>query len=208
MNTLHTIFPTTILHTGIDRNFTIEELEFIKEQEKNYIVNLGNIQTTNKYILNFPQMCDIKNIILKKLEFYFREVLCVDDNLNVYLTQSWLNYSYTGGYHHLHSHPNSFLSGVLYIQAEAEKDKIVFISQNSILDNGFFKIFEQAKEENIYNAPSWFFPVKTGEIIIFPSTLEHHVPKTESENVRISLAFNAFLKGKMGSVREATELFL
>jgi uncharacterized protein (TIGR02466 family) len=208
MNTLYTIFPKTILRSQLDRDFTTEELEFVKEQEMFCIPNIANIQTAKKYILNFPQMCDIKNIILEKLEFYFREVLCVDDNLNVYLTQSWLNYSYTGGYHHLHSHPNSFLSGVLYIQAEAEKDKIVFKDQNSIVDNGFFKIFEQVKEENIYNAPSWFFPVKTGEIIIFPSTLEHHVPETESENVRISLAFNAFLKGKMGSVREATELFL
>jgi hypothetical protein len=42
------------------------------------------------------------------------------------LTQSWLNYTKPGQFHHKHAHPNSFISGVLYMKAARQRDKIYF----------------------------------------------------------------------------------
>jgi hypothetical protein len=36
------------------------------------------------------------------------------------------------------------------------------------------------------------------EIILFPSNLNHSVPKNEGTNTRISLAFNSFFEGTLG----------
>jgi hypothetical protein len=64
------------------------------------------------------------------------------------------------------------------------------------------------------DAPSAFFAeclsfkVKKNTLIIFPSTLIHHVNNTKSKNTRISLAFNTFVKGNFGANEKLDELIL
>jgi hypothetical protein len=47
---------------------------------------------------------------------------------------------------------------------------------------------------------------KTGDIILFPSSLTHMVETKEGTNTRISLAFNVFIKGTVGNNKNLTEL--
>ena len=61
---------------------------------------------------------------------------------------------------------------------------------------------------NIFNATSWWYPVQTGDVILFPSTLNHGVDKKKGTNTRISLSFNTFIKGKLGENANLTELVL
>jgi predicted 2-oxoglutarate/Fe(II)-dependent dioxygenase YbiX len=61
-------------------------------------------------------------------------------------------------------------------------------------------------EWNIYTAKSWWYSVSTGDVILFPSNLMHEVPPTTSGANRISVAFNVFLKGRLGDYDELTEL--
>ena len=58
------------------------------------------------------------------------------------------------------------------------------------------------------NSEAWWFQVKTGDIILFPSSLTHMVENKEGANTRISLAFNVFIKGKIGKKEELIELYL
>mgnify|MGYP003144336835 FL=1 len=64
------------------------------------------------------------------------------------------------------------------------------------------------KKYNPYNSGSWFFSVETGKIVIFPSSTTHQVDNKKGSNTRISLAFNTFLKGKIGPNEELAELIL
>jgi ectoine hydroxylase-related dioxygenase (phytanoyl-CoA dioxygenase family) len=64
------------------------------------------------------------------------------------------------------------------------------------------------KEWNSFNSSSWWFPVKTGDIVIFPSSLIHSVETKQGNNTRISLAFNVFIKGTIGINNSLTELHL
>ena len=48
-------------------------------------------------------------------------------------------------------------------------------------------------------------PVKTGDIVLFPSNLMHSVPKTEHDHTRVSLAFNSFWEGELGFVKGAID---
>ena len=43
---------------------------------------------------------------------------------------------------------------------------------------------------------------------MFPSSLTHMVETKEGNNTRISLAFNVFIKGKIGNNKQLTELIL
>jgi hypothetical protein len=50
------------------------------------------------------------------------------------------------------------------------------------------------------------FPVKTGSILLFPSSTTHRVEIKKGLNTRISLAFNVFIKGTIGDKKSLTEL--
>ena len=52
----------------------------------------------------------------------------------------------------------------------------------------------------------FLLPIKSGELILFPSTLKHSVPINTSNKNRISLSFNTFVSDKLGSEIELTEL--
>ena len=162
--------------------------------------NEGNKTSLNSYILNNKNLKILKNQLNLFIADYLKTVVNVKNNIQPYITQSWLNYTDKSEFHHTHEHPNSYISGVLYISAKEEFDKIVF----------WKKKYEQIKlsvnEFNLYNAESWWIPVKTGDIILFPSSTTHSVFVKEGDNTRISLAFNVFFKGKWGDEHQLTEL--
>ena len=62
------------------------------------------------------------------MQDYFNKVLCAK-NVKPYITQSWLNYTRANQFHHRHEHPNSFVSGVLYINADKATDRINFYNK-------------------------------------------------------------------------------
>ena len=203
--TIQSLFPTPVLFGEMGRAYTKEELQFVKDSHKKIIKNNGNIHTLDSYILNQPAMVGIKSILDEYVKEYYTNIMCVNMNkVSPYITQSWINYTKSGEHHHRHAHPNSLVSGVLYIDSNKEKDKIFFYNPQ---DN-YKRIKPETISWNIYNSESWWFPVGTGELIMFPSELTHMVEQKEGKNLRTSLAFNTFLKGDLGITLELTELKL
>jgi uncharacterized protein (TIGR02466 family) len=123
--------------------------------------------------------------------------------VEAYITQSWLNYTKPGQFHHKHSHANSFLSGVLYVNADPEKDKIFFFNDEK---HHMFQL--TSNNFNMFNSASWWIPVKRSQIVIFKSDMTHAVQTVDAEETRISLAFNTFLKGTIGHEDTLTGLKL
>ena len=64
------------------------------------------------------------------------------------------------------------------------------------------------KEYNIWNSETWWFPLQTGQLLMFPSSTVHQVDTKKGLNTRTSLAFNTFYKGKLGTNNKLTELIL
>mgnify|MGYP003150075757 CR=1 FL=1 len=54
-------------------------------------------------------------------------------------------------------------------------------------------------QKNAFNSAFWWFAVKTGQIMLFPSSLNHSVEAKQGNNTRVSLSFNVFIKGNIGS---------
>lgn len=196
------IFPTPIYISKLNRELTPLELKFVDKNKKDFYKNDGNITSKNNYILNEKPFTNIKKELDLKIQDYFNKVISPANNITPYITQSWLNYTETNQYHHKHSHPNSIVSGVFYINCHEEHDKIKFF-------NDTYKTFKpDIKEYNIWNSESWWFTVKTGDVILFPSSLTHMVETKKGDNTRISLAFNVFIKGTVGNNKQLTELHL
>ena len=201
--TIQGLFPTPVMFGEMGRAYTKEELAFFKQQQSKTIKNAGNIHTADTYILNQPAMAGIKSILDEYVKEYYTNIMCVKDKVKPYITQSWINYTKPGEYHHRHAHPNSLVSGVLYLDSNKDKDKIVFY------DSDLYKrIKPEISTWNIYNSDSWWFPVGTGDLVMFPSELEHMVEQKQGNNLRISLSFNTFIKGDLGITSDLTELKL
>jgi len=202
---IQNIFPTPIYTTKIDRGFTKQELNFVEQQKKHCTNNQGNINTKDNYILNRKEFKNIKKFLDKHCKDYLDTIICPKNNIELYITQSWLNYTEANQYHHRHEHPNSVVSGVLYFNSDIKNDKILFVDS---------KGYQQIKPEiddtkwNLWNSGTWFFPVETGNLFMFPSSTTHQVETKKGNNTRISLAFNTFYKGSVGSNPQLTELIL
>jgi uncharacterized protein (TIGR02466 family) len=200
---IHGIFPTPIYISKLDRELTQLELKFVDKNKKDFYKNDGNITSNNNYILNEKPFVNIKKELDLKVQDYFNKIISPTNNIIPYITQSWLNYTETNQYHHKHAHPNSLVSGVLYINCHKEFDKIKFYKKDI-----YQTIKPKIKDWNLYNSETWWFSVKTGDIILFPSSLTHMVETKEGTNTRISLAFNVFIKGTIGNNKQLTELIL
>ena len=62
------------------------------------------------------------------------------------------------------------------------------------------------KRFNNFNSSTYMLPLKMGELILFPSDLRHKVPTNQSDEERISLSFNTWIKGSLGDERSLTYL--
>ena len=203
---IHSLFPTPVYYTKMDRGFTKQELNFVNEQKKHCSKNEGNINTTDNYILNRNQFKNLHKMLSIECNKYLEKIICPKNkDLELYITQSWLNYTESNQYHHRHEHPNSYVSGVLYINSDIKTDSIKFFHNNTYIP---ISPDIDKKRWNHFNSRSWWFSVDTGTLVMFPSSTTHQVDVKKGKNTRISLAFNTFIKGTLGDNFSLTELKL
>ena len=200
---IENLFPIPIYSTKIDRTFTKQELQFLEQQKNHYTKNTGNISTKDNYILNRKEFKNIKKFLDQCCKDYLQRIISPKNNIELYITQSWLNYTEESEYHHTHEHPNSAVSGVLYFDCDKENDKIKFTDPK-----GYQQIKPEVDQYNIWNSQTWWFALEIGQLIMFPSSTTHQVDTKQGNNTRISLAFNTFYKGTIGSNKDLTELIL
>ena len=202
---IHGVFPCPVYIVKRDFNLSPkEEKEIRKIIKEGMYKNTGNSSSNNSYIFN-GKLKKLKQFCEQQLKKYVEQVIVPREELDFYITQSWLNITKPGEHHHEHSHANSIISGVFYISTE-EDDKITFSDPNIKL-KGLIKF--EFEEFNPFNSTTWFFPSVTNELILFPSWMNHKVEVNEKATTdRISISFNTFVKGTVGRREVKTELIL
>jgi uncharacterized protein (TIGR02466 family) len=182
----------------------------LKKSEKDFIINLerrpnwGNTSSSDGYLLKHKKLKKLKTFFKEAVNHYFKEIYNPKFDVKLRVTQCWANFSEKGSWHHSHEHPNSFISGVFYVNSDSEKDKIIFMK------SGYKTIDIPRKDDewNIYNTESWWFPAVENQLILFPSFLTHKVDPVEADKTRISLSLNTFPVGIVGDCRSMTECLL
>ena len=125
----------------------------------------------------FDHVNDATNAVLEFLKIGYREVE---------VTACWATINAPGRGHPKHAHPNSFLSGVYYLQTQSGADTINFHDprvQTAV-------IRPPVTELVAANADQAVISVTDGALLLFPSWLEHSVDVNASLRVRISVSFN------------------
>ena len=193
------IFPVPIYQTILNREISTEEKNFFNKLERTK--NSYNYNSKNNYVLDEEPLSTLKKELFLRVEDYFQKIITPKTNVLPYITQSWVNWTKKGEEHHKHAHSNSLFSGVFYIDADEEYDSIKFFKRHT-----YESLSIEPYEYHLFNSESWTFKVKTGDIILFPSSLGHLVESKIGDNLRTSLSFNTFIKGTIGVDVELTEL--
>jgi uncharacterized protein (TIGR02466 family) len=163
--------------------------------------NYQNWISESQNILSTEPFKNMLDEIGNKLADYFYGVMRVSADTEIYITESWLNKTEAGQSHHRHWHPNSILSGVVTLSGDANSGHLKLVtSQYDTLEF-------QVVDASIYNSKSWTFQSTAGNIIIFPSNVEHLVEPYHGSEPRITLSFNTFVKGKINGL-PLTQLYL
>jgi len=200
---IHHLFPQPVYFSKLERELTKEELKTINEYKKNSYKNEGNTTSNNNHVLENKTLKNLKKDLNKMVVDYFDKVISTSNSIIPYITQSWLNYTKRDQFHHKHNHPNSLVSGIFYISADKKVDSVTFYKVS--LDD---RIRLNIAKYNPFNSTSCLFPVETGNIFLFQSSLIHGVEKKKGNNERLSLSFNIFIKGTIGNNKLLTELTL
>ena len=185
------VLPECIYLFNCNEELTSNTLDLLKKEEFTD-TSLVNYKTVN---VNLN-----KDLKYEKLYKWFDEcILKVHNSYSfdcekVSITQSWGCRYISGGHQHFHNHPNSLMSGVFFL---TDSDTpTIFIKDTMWKDERCIRVStrETDTKYRIYHV----HPPKSGQLILFPSGMNHLVPKHEKIEDRYTISFNTFPSGKCG----------
>ena len=180
------IFSTPIFGIKLNNykeiNTNLEK--FVYEYQKNHntknISNRGGYHTdvinNEKIFIEF--FSGIKAILINKLQSLNIKDLSVQG--------AWININKKHAYNAEHSHPESDLAAVYYIKTPKNCGRIYM---NNPIPQAFMNTKLRKTKLNVYSQ-HLYFDIAEGSLFIFPGWLFHGVESNESDEDRISMAFN------------------
>ena len=175
------LFAKPMFKTTIDLNLDMSNIEWLE--------NYNNSISSSQQVLDTEEFAQVKQAIMEKVQSYFYGIINASPECEIYITESWVNKTEKGQSHHRHWHPNSILSGIVSLATDNQGGATVFIT--SSFDTLEYDIIES----NLYNSKRWGINLAPGEMLIFPSSVEHLVEEYQGDSPRITLSFNTFLRG-------------
>ena len=180
--TLWPLFSKPIFKTYVD-------LESLDLSQVKWAQNYNNWISDNQHIIQQPEFEKISEQVYHNVCEYFYGVMRASNDVEIYITESWLNKTEKGQVHHRHWHPNSILSGIVYLQGDPTSGRTSFITSQ------FDTLEYTIEESNLYNSRSWSVDPEVGSMLVFPSNVEHLVEEYLGEEPRITMSFNTFIRG-------------
>ena len=201
-------FPVPVGIVKLKRDLKDQELNHMNSLKNNVKTNINkNKSSVDRYVLDNKILCELKEIITEHLNDYMKMVFNPDRDVQLYITNSWINWTDNDTGHHLHAHLNSLVSCVLYTETDDNNDIITFIRPSGSYLFGNIGDFSKVPSTK-WVTNEWSLPVVKNYLLIFPSQLCHQVLHrlNSSTGTRISLALNTWFKGAAGSEDEVSLL--
>jgi len=186
---LGSVFPTVVVGYPNENylNMNAKMLKILESEKFNPSkYGYDPEQTVDNHLENREEYSEFFSWVQTCLDDYKEHFELMTEGLRVSL--SWVNRSTKYSEHRSHYHPNSYISGIYYVTDnptptyfECPNDKkrsgIVIVS-NSVLDHNV-----------------WTAPANTGELILFPSWLQHFTEPHPFEGFRMTLSLNVMPVG-------------
>ncbi len=202
-NAIYPLFPCPLMVCGSRYEFTSAEKNYISGLEM--IDNNGNLMSRNDRVLDSKELGSLRHFVDEQVFKFKKDLLRIKDENEIYLTQSWVNKSGTGQYHPRHRHPNSVISGVIFLDENKDR-RLPAIRFHRTLE--MFPLSFTFDDLNEFNASCREFDPAEGMLMLFPSHVEHDVDRNTSGRVRTSISFNTYVRGVIGGKEQLTEIFI
>lgn len=200
MPNVHGLFATPFysdyIHGASEYVDIVSSLEFKRPNDDTGFVSV------NTYVLELDELAKLKQDIQNHVNNYAYNICGLSNAYDFYITNSWVMKHGEGDKAGRHYHSNCMFSGILYLKCEPNSGEITF-HKNWFIPTVVPQMLElDVDEYNAFNADSYTIVPEQNQIILFPSHLEHSVAKCRSQQERLCLPFNVFLKGELGHHNE------
>ena len=213
MKTLE-ILPQKIFKFKCEPNLILKTLDALKSEEfilAPAIPAWAVAQTKNKRLNKDPKYSEIHSWVRECFNKVKDEMNFRCDKIEI--TLSWGNVASQNQWQWTHSHPNSFMSAILYL-TDSNASTLFKIhnfwtgSNNNLDSSNASNVVQLLREgdeiHNIHKQSS-----VSGDLIIFPSSLIH---KVDTHNVqgsnRYSMSFNSYPCGTVGDIDGSAGMIL
>jgi uncharacterized protein (TIGR02466 family) len=176
---------------------------FLTEDECSQVVS----SLDDTYFYKYAALTGEAKTSFTNVEVHFSEIAKCDNNIIEKITQQfdlaifeychttgyapsklsnvWFSKQYKGSRLIRHSHGGSVLSGVLYLKVDENSSDIFFYSPNP------FTHYSTVTKNTEYTEPKVRFKPKVGDVLVFPSWLEHGSDESiNNSDERVILSFN------------------
>lgn len=182
------LFPVEVMKFDLNNVYehwaaVAEDLQDASETEGG--ITEGNVKTSfiedwHQHSRVLPLWEELDSLMLAAVSNY-----CYINSIeNVEITDSWYTIMNKGSRVHRHRHEGSVISGTLYIDIPDDSLGLAFVNPTIP-----YRMNEFVNNSNPSNTYAHVETVKTGDLLLFPSWLEHFVPPINYDN-RISISFN------------------
>ncbi len=148
----------------------------------------GTSRQTDTNLHMIPEMAPLTGEIEKAIKLVLEFLEVVYESARI--TGCWANVNAVHTSHREHVHPNNFLSGVYYVQADDGANKFNIDDPRPQRH----MIRPRVIQSTPFNAAQFTLGVKPGDMLVFPAWLPHSVDFNRSKRVRISVSFNAMFE--------------
>ena len=181
---LETWFSTPVWYDFL--NIDIESmkaycLELETQSAGQHKSNQGGWHSDDLILDDHPPFHTLKSELIRSLHDVSKEI---HPNFQVEISNIWIIINRGNAYNSSHFHPQSALSGVIYISSNEKSGNLNF--------------FRDGLKEH-YPIKTWdsplfiddvFYKPEPAKLIIFPSWIRHSVDGSDDQMPRISIAFN------------------
>lgn len=107
--------------------------------------------------------------------------------------ETWLNLNLPDTHHGRHEHFGCFMGGVLWLSAPDKSGDFNIFDPISVRSQNTTQYMFARNNNTPYNTSVYTVIPQVGKMIMFPSWLQHQVESNESNEDRISIAFNVWM---------------
>lgn len=199
---LKALFAEPIFRINIADAISPTQVEYLKNLKM--VENESNLISENTYIFKEPELASLATAVQDVLNVYAKEVMGIAQSLEV--TQSWTLRNDPGVPMHAHAHSHSIISGsIYYCELPEPPSRMVFYRHKC---HRQIDLQPTVGTPTVYNTNSNRISPNHGEMILFSSELTHMVEPNTSDMPRHSIAFNTFVRGRLGGYRNISELYI
>ena len=104
------------------------------------------------------------------------------------IDNSWVNVQGPGSQLKFHTHPDSIISGALYLNVDENSSSLYFVNPNPYSE--YLAYFYNPEKLSYLNFKTIYLKPKNGDLILFPSWLKHGSEDINQTKYRTVFSFN------------------